>query len=95
MSTAPDHARDTVAHAFLANPSLPWTPNGLAIWYGIRIDRVGVAIRELVIAGLVRTAAERAGSYVLVPKNRRRPDAPLASLATMPAGRPRVRSSAG
>lgn len=57
--------RETLVDAFLRNPRLRWTPEGLALWYGIQIDGVRGVLDELVDDGIVRRAPGRGDGYVL------------------------------
>lgn len=43
-------------HAFASNPSLTWTPEGLSIWYGLRMDRTARVLDELLQAGIILPA---------------------------------------
>lgn len=53
----------SVIAAFTRNPTLAWTPKGLAVWHGIHLEVVESTIQQLLAAGLVR--ANGHGSYVL------------------------------
>ncbi|MGZ6546360.1 MAG: DUF4193 family protein [Actinomycetota bacterium] len=57
--------RETLLDAFLRNAHLRWTPEGLASWYGIQIDRVRGVLDELVDDGIVRRAPGLGDGYVL------------------------------
>jgi hypothetical protein len=52
-----------VVAAFTRNPTLAWTPKGLAVWHGIHLEVVESTIQQLLAAGMVR--ANGHGSYVL------------------------------
>ena len=53
----------SVIAAFTRNPTLAWTPKGLAVWHGIHLEVVESTIQQLLAAGMVR--ANGHGSYVL------------------------------
>ena len=53
----------SVIAAFTRNPTLAWTPKGLAVWHGIHLEVVESTIKQLLSAGMVR--ANGHGSYVL------------------------------
>jgi hypothetical protein len=57
--------RETLLDAFLRNPGLRWTPEGLSLWYGIHGDAVRSLLDELVRDGIVRAAPGRGDAYVL------------------------------
>lgn len=59
------HDRDTVLDAFLRNPRLAWTPEGLAAWYGIRVDLVRGLLLDLQARRIIRRARGRKELYVL------------------------------
>jgi hypothetical protein len=52
-----------VLDAFTRNPTLAWTPRGLATWHGIHIEIVEDSIDALLQRGMIR--ANGHGSYVL------------------------------
>ncbi len=54
----------TVLHAFVSNPRLAWTARGLALWYGIRLDKVQALLAELMEWEVIRWVADR-NAYVL------------------------------
>ena len=49
----------TVLHAFSNNPTIEWTPAGLSLWYGLRIDEVRDVVAELAACGIVRPVPGR------------------------------------
>lgn len=53
----------TVLHAFSNNPSIEWTPEGLSLWYGVRVDRARAIVGDFTRCGIVRAVPERAGRY--------------------------------
>jgi len=53
----------SVVAAFTRNPTLAWTPKGLAVWHGIHLEVVESTIHQLLAAGMVRGNGH--GSYVL------------------------------
>ncbi len=44
----------TVLHAFCNNPTIGWTPEGLCIWYGVRVDRARKVVGEFARCGIVK-----------------------------------------
>lgn len=52
-------------HAFVHNPTLAWTPDGLSSWYGIRIDLVRRILAEMTEWGIVRWIPGRRDMYLL------------------------------
>ena len=57
--------RETILDAFLRNPGLRWTPEGLSSWYGIRNAAVRALLDEFVEEGIVHRALGRGDGYVL------------------------------
>ena len=51
----------TMLHAFASNPKLVWTPEGLSIWYGVRVDRARRIVAELSACAIVQPAGDGPG----------------------------------
>ncbi len=47
----------TSLHAFCNNPKVAWTPEGLSVWYGVRVDRARAIVAEFAGCGIVRSVA--------------------------------------
>jgi hypothetical protein len=56
---------EVLLHAFVHNPTLAWTPDGLSSWYGIRIDLVRRILAEMTEWGIVRWIPGRRDMYLL------------------------------
>lgn len=48
---------EAVTRAFSLNPRLAWTPQGLAMWYGLRFTDVQDALALLMARGLLRPSS--------------------------------------
>ncbi len=59
------HDRLTVLDAFLRNPRLGWTPEGLSVWYGIRVDLVRRLLVDLQARRIIRRVRGRKELYLL------------------------------
>jgi hypothetical protein len=57
--------RLTVLDAFLRNPRLEWTPEGLSAWYGIRVDLVRRVLVDLQARRIIRRTRGRKELYML------------------------------
>lgn len=53
----------TVLHAFSANPAIEWAPEGLSLWYGVRVDRAHEIVAGFPRCGIVSPVVRRAGYY--------------------------------
>ena len=53
----------TILHAFCNNPTIEWTPAGLSLWYGLRVDEARHVVAELVACRIVQAVPGRGGSY--------------------------------
>ncbi len=53
----------TVLHAFSNNPATEWAPEGLSLWYGIRVDRAQEIVAGFARCGIVSPVPRRAGRY--------------------------------
>ena len=53
----------TVLHAFCNNPTVSSSPEGLSMWYGIRIDRAHRIVEELAGCSIVRPAQRMKRGY--------------------------------
>lgn len=85
------HDRLTVLDAFLRNPRLAWTPEGLSVWYGIRVDLVRRLLVDLQARRIIRRARGRKELYLLrrparTARRLARAPRPAASGAVGPAG---------
>jgi hypothetical protein len=73
--TGPDpleHARRTILHALSGPQKAPWTRQRLATWFELPLGVVEIALRALVVDGLVRPVPGLAEGYEpIVPITRR------------------------
>ncbi len=53
----------TVLHAFCKNPTIEWTPAGLSLWYGLRLDVAQDVVGEFVRCGIVQRVPDREEGY--------------------------------
>lgn len=53
----------TLLHAFGNNPTIEWTPEGLCLWDGLRVDRAEHIIREFARSGIVERVPGRGERY--------------------------------
>jgi len=49
------YPREVILWAFAHNPNLPWTPQGLATWFGLRLPDVREVLADLSTRGLLRS----------------------------------------
>ncbi len=54
----------SVLHAFCSNPTIAWSPEGLCLWYGLRLDRVREVVGEFERCGILRCVNRRSDMYV-------------------------------
>jgi hypothetical protein len=57
--------RETLLDAFLPNPGMRWTPEGVSSWYGIRNDAVRALLDQFMEIGIVHRAPGRGNGHVL------------------------------
>lgn len=53
----------TVLHAFCNNPTIEWTPEGICLWYGVRIDRAREIVGDFARCGIVRPVPGQGNRY--------------------------------
>src|SRR3990170_895435 len=53
----------TVLHAFSNNPTVAWNPEGLSLWYGLRVDRATDLVGEFARCGVVEPVPGRSERY--------------------------------
>ncbi len=53
----------SVLHAFCSNPTIAWSPEGLCLRYGLRIDRVRALVDEFERCGILRCVNRRSEMY--------------------------------
>lgn len=53
----------TVLHAFCNNPTTTWTPEGICVWYGVRVDRARAIVAELARCGIVEPVSGSARGH--------------------------------
>ena len=53
----------TSLHAFCNNPTVAWTPEGLSVWYGVRVDLARAVVAEFMRCGIVRSVAGTGHGY--------------------------------